>query len=118
MKTADDYDRLEAAVAIWKIEQKANVAVPALIEALNGSFLPIRREAATALGEIGPPASAAIPALIAARDHKPKQNSNRVPSSSEGPMLREMPEDEFYPQVVKAVVKRRGRIEPRGGIVE
>ena len=68
LKTATGYDRLNAAEALWRIDQDVDIVVPALAESLKDSFLPIRRDAANALGEIGPRARGAVSALIAARD--------------------------------------------------
>jgi HEAT repeat protein len=42
---------------------KARKAVPALIEALRDTYMPVRKAAVLALGEIGPDAREAAPAL-------------------------------------------------------
>jgi HEAT repeat protein len=112
-KTATGYDRLSAAQALWRIDQDVNVVVPALVESLKDPFLPIRRDAALALGEIGQQAAAAAPALIAARDYKPEPHLKRAaPQTSEAglPVVEEMPEEDFYPQVRAAATSALAKI--------
>jgi HEAT repeat protein len=112
-KTATGYDRLSAAQALWRIDQDVNVVVPALVESLKDPFLPIRRNAALALGAIGQQAAAAAPALIAARDYKPEPHLKRAaPQTSEAglPVVEEMPEEDFYPQVRAAATSALAKI--------
>jgi HEAT repeat protein len=114
LKTATGYDQLLAAQALWKIDENVDLVVPALIRALNDPFMPIRRDAADALGEIGPRARAAIPALIATRDYKPQPRPKaKAPAAGDGdlPVVTEMPEDEFYPQVRDAAVRAIANIK-------
>jgi HEAT repeat protein len=114
LKTATDYDRLQAAEALWTIEPDVDVVVPALVESLKDPFLPIRRHAADALGKIGPRARAAVPALIEARDYKPKPSPKREhlrTGEANAPVVGEMPDEEFYPQVRDAAIEALSRIE-------
>jgi HEAT repeat protein len=60
VKSARGHDRVEAAFALWKIESKAEPAVPILIEEVRSGQA---YGAARRLGEIGVPPKAAIPDL-------------------------------------------------------
>ena len=114
LKTATGYDRLHAAEALWRIDQDVDVVVPALVESLKDPFLPIRRDAANALGEVGPRARDAVPALVAARDYEPKprpERDEKVTTESDTPIVREMPEEEFYPRVREAAIDALSKIE-------
>jgi HEAT repeat protein len=64
--------RVEAAVALWKIERSGPLVIPVLIEALEADNEMICWMAADALGQIGPEAREAVPALQRAlqRDFK------------------------------------------------
>jgi HEAT repeat protein len=55
--------RVEAALALWKIDRKGPLVIPALIEALANRNEFICWMAADSLGQIGPEAREAIPAL-------------------------------------------------------
>jgi HEAT repeat protein len=118
LKTATGYDRLNAAEALWQIDQDVDVVVPALLESLKHPFLPIRRDAANALGAIGPRASDAVPALIAARDYKPKPRPERPALNNNNeadlPIVTEMPEEDFYPVVRQAAIQALSKIEGGG----
>jgi HEAT repeat protein len=59
------YLRVEAALALWRIDRQTEEAVPVLIDVLRDSrsHPPIKQNAVLALGEMGPAAKAAIPAL-------------------------------------------------------
>jgi HEAT repeat protein len=114
LKTAEGYERLHAAEALWLIDQDYDTAVPALIESLKDPYLPILCDAARVLGKIGPRASAAVPALVAVRDHKPKPRSKREvrkPKDDSPPVVEEMPEEEFYPVVRDAAVEALSKVK-------
>jgi HEAT repeat protein len=55
--------RVEAAVALWKIDRKGPLVIPALIKALGDDNELVCWIAADSLGQIGPEAQEAIPAL-------------------------------------------------------
>jgi HEAT repeat protein len=55
--------RVEAALALWKIDRKGPLVIPALIEALANNNEFICWMAADCLGQIGPEAQEALPAL-------------------------------------------------------
>ncbi len=55
--------RVEAAVALWKIDRKGPLVIPALIKALANNNEFICWMAADCLGQIGPQARQAVPAL-------------------------------------------------------
>jgi HEAT repeat protein len=55
--------RVEAAVALWKIDRKGPLVIPALTKALADDNELICWMAADALGQIGPEAREAVPAL-------------------------------------------------------
>ena len=55
--------RVEAAVALWKIDRKGPLAIPALADALADENELICWMAADSLGQIGPEAREAVPAL-------------------------------------------------------
>jgi HEAT repeat protein len=60
----DDFRvRLEAAVALWRIDRRAAVALPVLTEALCHPDEVLRWLAADCLGDMGPHARPAVPAL-------------------------------------------------------
>jgi HEAT repeat protein len=114
LKTASGYDRLNAAQALWKIDENIDVVVPALIQALSDPYLPVRSEAAAALGEIGPRARDAIPALIAARDYKPMPQPKAElpePQTRQLAVVTKMPDAEYYPRVRDAAIRALSRIE-------
>jgi HEAT repeat protein len=69
---ADPAVRVEAAVALWKIERSGPLVIPVLTEALEADNEMICWMAADALGQIGPEAREAVPALRQAlhRDFK------------------------------------------------
>jgi HEAT repeat protein len=58
--------RLEAAVALWRIDRSAGKVVPTLIKALRAEDELLRWIAADCLGDIGPEAADAVPTLLAA----------------------------------------------------
>lgn len=104
MRRSKGYARLNAAEAVWRIGRNADVAVDGLIASLHDEFAPIRRDAAVILGTIGPPVKDALPALEKMRDYIP---AGREPSpereNADLPIVREMTEAEFYPQIRIAV---------------
>jgi HEAT repeat protein len=55
--------RVEAAVALWKIDRKGAVVIPALIKALGDDNEMLCWIAADCLGQMGPEAREAVPAL-------------------------------------------------------
>ncbi len=56
--------RVNAAIALWRIEGKAAIVVDSLIEALESESAHVRHTAMHGLEEIGPNARDAVPALI------------------------------------------------------
>jgi HEAT repeat protein len=58
--------RLEAAVALWKIERRTHGVIPILVRALQQPDELLHWIAADCLGEMGPAASDAVPALVQA----------------------------------------------------
>jgi HEAT repeat protein len=58
--------RLQAAIAIWRIDGQTTATVPVLAEGVRGMDARGRASAIQILGEIGAPAAAATPALAAA----------------------------------------------------
>ena len=60
---ADPAVRVEAAMALWKIDRKGPLVVPALVRALGDANELICWIAADCLGQIGPEAREAVPAL-------------------------------------------------------
>ena len=69
---ADPAVRVEAAMALWKIDRKGPLVVPALVRALGDANELICWIAADCLGQIGPEAREAVPALRQAlrRDYR------------------------------------------------
>jgi HEAT repeat protein len=63
LSDADPTVRLQAAHALWRIDQQATAIVPKLIEMQGTNSPAIRVGAVSVLGEIGPAASVALPAL-------------------------------------------------------
>jgi HEAT repeat protein len=64
--------RVGAALALWKIDRRGPLVIPALVKALNDQNEFICWMAADCLGEMGPEAREAIPALQQAM-HRPFQ---------------------------------------------
>jgi HEAT repeat protein len=112
-----DYDSCYAAQAIWKIEGDSSRVLPALIELLKSKSLLAREAAARILGEIGPPARGAIPALTEVIEQRPGKSEIREFTSAgeKRPALREMTEEEFYPQIRAAAVEALKRINSSDG---
>ena len=63
---SDPRVRVEAAVALWRIDHHAGKVVPTCVAALASADEVVRWVAADCLGEIGSDARAAVPALLAA----------------------------------------------------
>jgi hypothetical protein len=120
LPTAKDYDKLTIAEALWKIERNAPLVVPPLIELLNDKYGPLRVAAARILGRIGTPAKAAVPILVEMARHVPAHQPAKQPDSvpaqsadSDAPraVIREMTEEEFYPQIRAAAAEALEKIE-------
>src|SRR5262249_17140181 len=58
--------RLEAAVALWRIDKRVGRPLPVLIEALKAEDEALRWGAADCPGDMGPEARDAVPALVEA----------------------------------------------------
>jgi HEAT repeat protein len=65
----DIFIREGAAIAIGRLTPHAGPAVPALADALDDLWGPVRLKAVSVLGDIGPDAKPAVPALIKAFKH-------------------------------------------------
>jgi HEAT repeat protein len=99
------YEKLGITRALWNIDGKTTLVVPALIELLQDDFGPIRVDAATLLGEIGPEAKEAVPLLQRIVDYKPQADSaapKETTAKSSGPVIRQVTEAEFYPRIRSA----------------
>ncbi|MDP6636744.1 MAG: substrate-binding domain-containing protein [Phycisphaerae bacterium] len=68
----DQYSRVQAAIALWRIDRKSLVSVPPLIEALANATLDVKTRALAAegLGIVGPRARSAELTMLAAVDEK------------------------------------------------
>jgi HEAT repeat protein len=65
LQDPDELVCVNAAEALWKVDRRAQAAIPVLIQGLkNQQSWPIRSDASYILGQIGPEAKAAVPALI------------------------------------------------------
>ncbi|MDB6018426.1 MAG: putative lyase [Pedosphaera sp.] len=64
LKDPSPYVRFMAAYYLGVLHQEPDIAVPALIDALNDVNVDVRRHAAHALGKFGPVAKAAVPKLL------------------------------------------------------
>jgi HEAT repeat protein len=62
----DLHVRVEAGIAIWRIDKRAGRVLPVLAEALQSDDEVLRWTAAECLGEMGPDARDAVPALLEA----------------------------------------------------
>jgi HEAT repeat protein len=99
------YNKLGIARALWSINRNSKLIVPVLIELLQDDFGPIRVDAATLLGEIGPDAKDAAPVLQKMIDYQPKADlnpPNETTDKPSSPVIRQMSEAEFYPQIRSA----------------
>jgi HEAT repeat protein len=122
LPAAEGYKKLNIAEALWSIERNTTLVVPALIELLGNDFGPIRRDAASLLGQIGAPAKAAVPKLTEmvryvppAQDPMSADSSNAHASRTEtepaAPKVRQMSEEEFYPQIRTAAASALRKID-------
>lgn len=64
LRDEDRVVRLQAAIALYKIDGREQMVVPLLVKALRGPDEVCRWMAADCLREIGPAAQAAVPALL------------------------------------------------------
>ena len=125
LPTAKGYEKLNIAEALWKIEGNAPLVVPPLVELLSDNYGPIRagaaadsrqdwhprksrcadpgRNGAARSGTPTRPAAGLVPAQPAESD---------VPR----PVIREMTEEEFFPQIRAAAAEALERIDPKAAM--
>jgi len=107
----NSYDRIQALRVLRKIEGDTDFVISQLIDLLKGSDIYGRRQAALTLEHMGPPAKAAIPALQYILDHPPEKG----PDPNTGPVpypgvIREMTEEEAYPDLCEGVIRALEKI--------
>ncbi len=74
----EPYLRMEATIALWRINRQASEVLPLLITDLSNIASPIKWEIFQALGEMGPDARAAVPAItieLKSRDSRVRQQA-------------------------------------------
>ncbi len=77
----EDFVRIKAGWALWKIEQKSETLVPFCVERLRNGERQSRLSAAWTLNELGPAAASAAPALTEAL-HDPSYNVRQTVKES------------------------------------
>jgi HEAT repeat protein len=119
LKSAQGYEKLAIAEALWSIDRDAESSVPALIDLLSDEFGPIRRDAASMLGRIGAPAKTAVPKLIEMIRRVPPPDEPAPDSrpalqvGDDMPTSRLMTDREFYPQIRDAATEALMKIDPQ-----